>query len=447
MAGSPSENAALDNLRTVAGRGLCTRCGTCVGLGKGRVEFRDELGECLPDFSDDLPEGLAESIWQGCSGWEVDFPALNRLSFGGDADRHPYLGHFSRLLIGHAMDEKVRAGAASGGFLSAVQLHLLDTGRVDGVVTVGMDSEEPFRSRPFIATTPEEVLSAAQSKYSITSVNTILPEIEAFDGRIAYVGLPCQVHSLRKLQAAGHPAVRSIEYVLGPFCGNTLHFSSVLSFLRSNGIDGPERVTGLEYRAGEWPGNMRVTLDDGRLIELPKFHANYLIPFHIMQRCLLCTDLANEFTDLAGGDAWAPKYEQRGQGFSFVVSRSRKGDEVIDEMTAAGLLDLRPAGLDEALEMHSHGYDLKKRGAFIRLRRRAKKGPAPRYGYDLPEPPWKRRVFESVLGGIFRVCRWRASRSLVDKIPQRWMGRLFVFARTVWKRMTRSVKRDELGKV
>ena len=59
-----------------------------------------------------------------------------------------------------------------------------------------------------------------------------------------------------------------------------------------------------------------------RSFELPKFHANYLIPFHILKNSLLCTDLTNEYTDISGGDAWAPVYEERGKGFSMVISRS-----------------------------------------------------------------------------------------------------------------------------
>ncbi len=70
---------------------------------------------------------------------------------------------------------------------------------------------------------------------------------------------------------------------------------------------------------------MRVELKSGRIIELKKFHANYLIPFHILRNSLYCTDLTNEFTDISGGDAWAPVYEERGKGFSMVISEVKKG--------------------------------------------------------------------------------------------------------------------------
>ena len=54
---------------------------------------------------------------------------------------------------------------------------------------------------------------------------------------------------------------------------------------------------------------MTAWLSDGRVLQMPKFHANYLIPFHITDHSLLSHDLTNELTDVSGGDAWAPVYE------------------------------------------------------------------------------------------------------------------------------------------
>ncbi len=58
-----------------------------------------------------------------------------------------------------------------------------------------MSHEKPWLTEPFIATTREEILEAAQSKYIITSVNEILEHSASFEGKLAYVGLPGQVQS------------------------------------------------------------------------------------------------------------------------------------------------------------------------------------------------------------------------------------------------------------
>lgn len=425
--------------------GLCTRCGTCVGLGDGRIVFEEREGRHLPRIVKELSDGQAQRIWSACSASEVEFPQLNRFALGESAERDPYLGHTKLLAIGHALDETIRNRGASGGILSSILIWMLETGAIKGAVVTGMDPAEPWRPKTFIATTPEQILEAAQSKYVITSVNEALPEMERFHGPLAYVGLPCQVHSIRKLQRAGDASVRNIKYVLGPYCGNTLYFSSIRSLLASHGARDYRQITSLRFRDGEWPGNLRVRLRSGEVIEMPKFHANYLIPFHIVKRCLVCTDLANELTDISGGDAWSPVYEERGKGFSIVAGRSQAGVEILKAMEAAGRIRLQPIQADEAIRMHTHGFDLKKRGAFIRISMRRWLGwPAPDYGYRLGGFPISRYVLEFVISSLFALLGSSPARWLLERVNPRLLGRVFVHLRTLWKKTTRGIKVHEL---
>jgi coenzyme F420 hydrogenase subunit beta len=421
-------------------QGLCTRCGTCVGLSSAHaIEFDDPLGQCLPSLK---RAGARENEWiyHGCPGKHVSFPELNDFVFGCQPP-DKMLGHAQELYVGYATDPLIRRNAASGGMISAALIHLLENKKVDGAIVLGTSDVEPWRSEPKIVTTPEEVLKAAQSKYTIAPLNTILSEIEDFDGRLAYVGLPCEVHSIRKLQMRDFPGTRKIAYVIGSFCGNTLHFSSVISFLKSRGVRDYREVSSLKYRAGEWPGAMEAVLRDGRVFRLEKFYANYLIPFHIMKRCLLCTDMANEFADVSAGDAWAPVYEERGKGFSLIVCRTPEGVELVNSMASDGLLEIQPIRQEDAVAMHSHGYDLKKRGAFIRMDFAEKRGRAvPDYGYYPGPFTLRRRIFERVLGLLFTVCSWGVSRRLIEIIPPRAIGKVFNAARIFWKKVTRGVK-------
>ena len=424
--------------------GLCTRCGGCVGVcPEQALEFDDILGDCLPQLIGDCNDcGLCHTA---CSGGEVLFPQLNEQVFG-QQPANMLLGQFKNLFVGHASEGGVRSQGASGGVVTAVLCYLLAKGEVDGAIVLGMDEAEPWKSQVRIARTPAEVQAAAQSKYSLSPVNTILRELENLSGRFAYVGLPCQVHSLRKLQAVGHPAACKITHVIGSYCGTILQFDAVRSFLRNNGVDDIEQVADLQYRAGEWPGQMQITLKSGEVIALKKFYANYLIPFFMVDRCKLCTDLANEFADIACGDAWAPVYEERGLGWSLVMGRTDKGAGLLEAMADEGKLSLQPLAEENAVSMHSHMLDFKKRGAFLRMERRKKRGQAvPEYGYSPTDIPRDRRVFEAVLGSIFWLCSLRISRWLVEHFPVRITGQLFEQARLTWKRLTRTTKRKGLG--
>jgi coenzyme F420 hydrogenase subunit beta len=349
-----------DLKREVIDSGLCTRCGSCVGVcPEQAIQIGDPLGEALPVLTGECCDHGA--CYTSCSGKFVSWPALTQQVFGREPQNY-LIGEHRSIQVGFAQDEQVRSGAASGGIASAVSLYLLEKGMVDGVLTLVDSEEEPYRGIPKVVTSREGVLAAAQSRYSISPLNTTLNEIAALPGKYAYVGLPCQVHSIRKLQAAGHPAAAKIEYVIGIYCGNILHFDSVRSFLSRNGIKDLSHVTSLKYRAGDWPGRMEVRLRNGQVFGLEKFYANYLIPFYIMQRCLLCTDLTNEFADISCGDGWSPVYEERGKGWSIVLGRTARGSALLEAMCADGRLELHSITEEAAVNMHSHGLDLKKAG-------------------------------------------------------------------------------------
>jgi coenzyme F420 hydrogenase subunit beta len=270
-------------------------------------------------------------------------------------------------------------------------------------------------------------------------------KLSAFKGRLAYVGLPGQVQSIRKLQRKNHPSVKNICYVFGPFYGNTLHFSSIKSFLRSHGEYDYKKIKKLFFRHGEWPGNMRVELNSGKVLQLKKFHANYLIPFHIVKNSLICTDLTNEFTDVSGGDAWAPVYEERGKGFSIIISRSDKGDDILNRMLNEGTIKMEPISAQTAIEMHSHGYDFKKRGGFIRIHFRRMLGKeVPDFGYELKGFGFSRYLMEFVISSLFILMGTKVARWTVEKIPPSIIGGIFERTRKIWKKSTYSIKRKEL---
>jgi coenzyme F420 hydrogenase subunit beta len=432
-----------DLKREVIDSGLCTRCGSCVGVCPEKaIQIGDPLGEALPVLTGECCDHGA--CYTSCSGKIVSWPALTRQVFEKDPQNY-LIGEHRSLQVGFARDEQVRSNAASGGIISAVSLYLLEKGLVDGVLTLVDSDEEPYRAVPKVVTSREDVLAAAQSRYSISPLNTTLNELALLPGRYAYVGLPCQVHSIRKLQAAGHPAAAKIEYVIGTYCGNILHFDSVRSFLSRSGIQDLSKVTSLKYRAGEWPGRMEVRLANGQVFGLEKFYANYLIPFYIMQRCLLCTDLTNEFADISCGDGWSPVYEERGKGWSIILGRTERGSALLEAMCADGRLELHPITEEAAVNMHSHGLDLKKRGSFLRIEHRRWAGKAvPQYGYALADASAKRRLQEAVIDMIFSVCGKPLPRRLVNLIPVMWIGRFFKALRRVWISSTRSTKRSGL---
>ncbi|MFW5983276.1 MAG: Coenzyme F420 hydrogenase/dehydrogenase, beta subunit C-terminal domain [bacterium] len=425
---------------------LCNRCGSCVGLSGGKIIFKNKEKKYRPEIVGEVSADEAERLWNACPGKEFNFPKYRKHFYPATTNFHEYTGPYESFYIGYANDNTIRKNSASGGLISAILIYLLDKKKIDGAITLRMSKDKPWLSEPFVATTREEILEAAQSKYTISSVNEILAQTSEFNGRLAYVGIPPQVQSIRKLQKANDPSVRNIEYIFGPFYGNTLFFSSIKSFLKSYKESDYTKIKKLYFRYGEWPGSMRIEMKSGKIIQLKKFHANYLIPFHIVTNSLYCTDFTNEFTDISGGDAWAPVYEERGKGFSLIITRNNKGQVLLESMINDGYLTVDPISKNQAIEMHSHGYDFKKRGSFIRIELRKIIGQSiPNYGYKPGGIPLRRYLMEMIINSLFWILSSKVARYAVEQIPPETIGKLFEKTRTIWKKSTYSIKRDNLA--
>ena len=162
MNGSPGENAHRLRARIVD-RGLCTGCGTCVGIcPAGCLQFDSEAEEPV-QVAECLSCGLCLAV---CPGEEVPLRELEAV-FLGSQRKTPddFIGVFRRVVKGCATDAELRRRSASGGMTTAILLHALETGKIDGAVVTGMDIQKPWRVRPFIARTPVEIVQAAKSKY------------------------------------------------------------------------------------------------------------------------------------------------------------------------------------------------------------------------------------------------------------------------------------------
>lgn len=437
------ENTNWKKFKTeIIDSGLYTRSGTEVGVSNGALKLVEKNGDYILEKTTD--DDIPEICLSACSDLEIDYPKLNKFVFGKLPDNW-LLGNYKKIYRGYITDETIRKNAASGGIMSGIQSYLLDQKKVDGAITLRMKKDKPYLAEPIIATSREEILSGAQSKYTISPINQILATLPGSYNSLVYTGLPEQIAAIRKLQMLGHASVKNIQYVLGVFYGETIGFGSIESLLRSHGVKNVEEIKSLEFRAGEWPGYLKIVLNNGQIIAIRKFHANYLIPSHITNYSLYQTDYMSELADISSGDGWAPSYEQRTGGWSVIIARSEKGLELLQAMQSLGKIYLEEISAEDLMTMHSHGIDFKKRGAFIRIAQRKKRGlPTPNYGYEPINIPKGRIRFEILLGFMFKFFQLPITIWVLEKIPPKIIGWFFIQARNIWKRKTKSTKNGNL---
>jgi coenzyme F420 hydrogenase subunit beta len=430
--------------REVIEAGICTGCGACVALDPARAARMVDtpLGP-RPVFE---PHGaeLPELAWRACPGNGVDHPMLYRGHYGRLPENW-LLGCARRVRTGYAGDPEVRRRGASGGVLSQVLIHLLETRAIDGAIVVRQGTPEPDKARVMIARSRSEIVAAAQSVYVPVSVLDVLSRLTP--GEVyAMTCLPDQAASLRALQLAGHPAAKQIRHVLGPYTGTALVPAALRCYLRAKGVGDAEPIASLEWRAGDWPGYLEIRMASGKVLRSKKVYYNFLIPFFIAQQSLQEVDFTNEFCDLSVGDAWSPKLESEGGGHSVIVTRSEAMEWIVAEMSGGGLLVTEEVDPLEALEMHGHMLDFKKRGSFIRNRWRVLLGKrAPSFGLRPERIPVLRFATELMISGLFLVARTRLARKLVEHVPEEIIGPLFDRLRLAWKAASKPTKRRGLA--
>ncbi len=96
--------------------------------------------------------------------------------------------------------------------------------------------------------------------------------------------------------------------------------------------------------------------------------------------------------------------------------------------------------------MHSHAYDFKKRGAFIRIRfRRFFLKNVPDYGYRLRGFSAKRIFMEVIISTLFILLGTRLARWTVEQFSPSFIGKIFERTRSTWKKSTHNIKRESLN--
>jgi len=423
--------------------GCCTGCGACVALDAGKSSImRDTPYGPVPEFASQsvLPD-YAEQV---CPALGVNYPWLYQQHYG----RYPsswITGHIEKVRTGFSADPGIRRAGASGGVLTQTLIYLLETGRVDAVILTKQGVPSPEKARAVIATTREEIIAGAQSVYIPVSMLDILRELEP-DKKYAITCLPEQSAALRVMQQNGFAPALQVKYVVGPYTGTALYPAAIRCFLRSKRVKDDDAITSLKWRAGEWPGYLEIKTASGRVIRTPKVYYNFLIPFFVTQASLQSMDFANEFADMAVGDAWSPAFESQGGGHSVVVTRTPEMEAIIEEMQAKGLLELEEENPSKASDMHGHMLDFKKRGGWLRNQWRRKTGRlAPDYGYKPARIPASRILVEVIISCLFTVGKTRFARWIVSVIPEPIIGPVFNHLRLGWKKASRPTKRKGLS--
>ncbi len=349
---------------------LCCQCGTCVGMCPSHaIEMReDDNGNCLPVINVSLCNGcnVCEIV---CPGHAVDFKWLNQDIFSRPPE-DILLGNYIGIYTGSSNDPEVLKRASSGGMISSILIYTLENKIIDGAVVTRMSEDDPLKPEVFIARTREEVLSAAQSKYIPVPVNIIINQLLKEEGNFAIVGLPCHIQGIRKAEQLNAKLRNKIFLHLGLVCGHNDKTPATCLHMQKAGVS-LDSLDKIEYRGGDWPVEVTLSLKDGSAISERYKNSNFkhihTCGFFMPLHCTVCSDAMNELADISCGDAWLSEYQDTGHGISLIISRNQKGEGILKECVQKGIITIKKTDRESVISSQLAQLAFKKKTIVARI--------------------------------------------------------------------------------
>jgi coenzyme F420 hydrogenase subunit beta len=300
---------------------VCCLCGSCVAFCP-----RIALKERKPTLVEYDP--LCGLCYAYCPRSFLDMAEMETKLFGRTRNQDEALGIYKKVIAAKATP--VRGKVQDGGVVTALLIHALETEVIDCAVVTSRNDR--WQSGPRVATTPEEIIAAAGTKYTITpSVVGVKMALEQGFSKIGFVGTPCQIQALRKAKLLDEPydfGQERIALLVGLFCMENFEYGSLMEGL-VKGIFGlqPQDVEKFQISKGMFTAITKA----GERKEVPLEKTDEFT----WQGCGPCFDFSAELADVSVGSVGSP------EGWSTVLTRTDLGAKLFEDALSSGKMETK----------------------------------------------------------------------------------------------------------
>lgn len=304
---------------------LCAGCGACILV----CPFTClEYGENQPKLVKKCE--ICGICAKACPRYEFSQQALEQLAFGRERKAEEEFGVYRRLAVAQASDDRVLGVGQDGGVVSALLVHALKNGIVDGAVVSGLSKETPWLPVPKLVSTPEEILESAGTRYTYSPNLLALQEaVNQKKKSVAFVGTPCEIQAIRKIEAVPLKKYSGIiKFSIGLMCTESFTYEGLMQ----KHIQGVLGINPMDVRKLNIKGKVLVTTNSGEVKAIPLAEAKQ----YTRKGCLPCSDFSSELADISTGGLGLTDW-------TFSVIRSAKGEEIFDSAVKTGALRVRAA--------------------------------------------------------------------------------------------------------
>lgn len=337
---------AFDRLKKIiVDQGFCTLCGACEAACPVRaIKIVEERPQCIYDCSKYLDS--CSICYDVCPHTEAVLVET------------PNLGCYRKILLGQAVERGMNVGPG-GGVVASLLTHALEKDIIDSAVFSQAKVGTPMELKPLVSSVQDDLLSAVEVHFFPSAVAKAFRSavLEHRKQRIAFVGIPCHVLALRKLEAWQHKLAENLKIVIGLFCLWTLSSSKLLQYLSRNYDIKPSEVQRIalttEYLIHTKKGITKIPLQE--------------IKPNVLNRCRTCMDFSSELADISVGGADPLK------NWSTVIIRSKTGEDFFNDAVKHKVIRIKNIDEEPDVFLQITRMATNKRRAALREAKRMKR--------------------------------------------------------------------------
>ncbi|NVM35026.1 MAG: Coenzyme F420 hydrogenase/dehydrogenase, beta subunit C-terminal domain [Candidatus Lokiarchaeota archaeon] len=336
-----------DLIEEVHEPGICQECGGCVSFCNS-IE-NDVIGfkktNSHPEYINNekcLECGICYFI---CPQTHILDDDLNKIYKFSDFLSMP-LGFVEAIYSCQAIDSEFLNYGTDGGVVNSIINYLIEKKFIDGAIVA--KTKSPFSREVIVAKSREDLISASGVKLDISpQLDTVqkyhtyissLPKLRHYKfKKLAFVGTPCQIYTIRCMQNLGIIPSENIEICLGLFCYENFFFDN-------KKVEKFEKDFKLKFK-----NIKRINIKEDLIISL-KDDSTVYIPFkkltdYMRQACAVCKDFTNIYADISFGGLGSPNK------FTTVITRTKKGKDIVNKALNAGVIKSLKLDANEKKDM------------------------------------------------------------------------------------------------
>jgi coenzyme F420 hydrogenase subunit beta len=288
----------------------------CLKYVKGKPEITGECEAC----------GICS---RACPRYHPSRRALEKLVFGRERNAEEEFGIYRRVIVARSTDERMLRLCQDGGVVTTLLTLALKDKKIDGVAVSGTDENKPLHPVPTLATTPQQILQSAGTKYFYSpNLLAFQKGVEQDRKKSALVGTPCQIEAIRRIQMIPlKNYVEKLKLTIGLMCSGSFSYEGLVE----NHIKGKLGINPSDISKINIKGNVLLTMNSGETETIPLKKARR----YIRASCLTCTDFSAELADVSVGGLGL-------NGWSLVITRTETAEKLFTAAVNAGLLEVKP---------------------------------------------------------------------------------------------------------